>query len=559
MKRRNHIARNEKLIDRNFWRCILLCFVIAFFSFIYFIAAGKGAFTLRDDFNTQQLTFPNQVNGFLKQADPGEWCWNLDIGASFVNGFSFYVLGSPFSWITFLFPRTMLPYLIGWVYMLKYAVAGGTAYLYLKYCTGKGEWQEVFGAVMYAFSGFSAAAIEFYHFHDVVALFPLLLLGLEKLIRDDDKRIFTGAVFINCLVNYYFFIGQVIFCVLYFLFRHFSDKKSFLSDTLKCLLCGCLGVGMAGVLFVPSIIYILGNPRTDSRLTWRTDIFPIMEDFLYFVKGILLPGEAMSNQSAIYNAEWNSTACWLPLCGISLCIAYILKKRNRLSAFLVLLTVISFSPYLSSGFSLFTRNYQRWWYMFVLIGVLASVYVLKNPESYPVRTGILCNAGLLAAYYLFVRLSDKKGTYGQLIWHPRRFLFLVAAAGAGLVFLYIVITAVKKHRGAVLVAGLSACACLMTAFVIYIYRIHSESTESIMGKYALAQQLDVIDDQYRYELEDNANLLTLTGDIGGVGAFTSTCSNCRFEFNEIFEHYSSIFSIRKDETGSRRFLAQSSS
>ncbi|MDO5134123.1 MAG: hypothetical protein Q4D81_14250, partial [Eubacteriales bacterium] len=88
----NGLFQKKNKVDEHLIYCIAICLLIAVFSFVFFIVKGGGAFTLRDDFNTQQLTFPNQVNGFIKNSLPGEWCWNLDIGASFVNGFGFYVL-----------------------------------------------------------------------------------------------------------------------------------------------------------------------------------------------------------------------------------------------------------------------------------------------------------------------------------------------------------------------------------------------------------------------------------------------------------------------------------
>ena len=32
------------------------------------------------------------------------WNWSIDLGSSFVGALGFYVLGSPFAWLSFLFP-----------------------------------------------------------------------------------------------------------------------------------------------------------------------------------------------------------------------------------------------------------------------------------------------------------------------------------------------------------------------------------------------------------------------------------------------------------------------
>ena len=537
--------QKKNKIDKHLICCIVICLFIAILSFVFFIWKGGGAFTLRDDFNTQQLTFPNQVNGFIKKSLPGEWCWNLDIGASFVNGFGFYVLGSPFFWISFLFPRDFLPNIIGWLYITKYVVAGAMGYIYIREMTGEGGWGETFGAILYSFSGYSASALEFFHFHDVVALFPLMLLGLEWLMKQKRKGflLFSFSIFINCLLNYYFFIGECFFLIIYFIFRFWGDQKQFFKGMAKCLLAAVLGVGMASVLFIPSILYIMGNPRTSSFLSWRTDLFPSFRNFLYLLKGFLLPGEAMNDQSAVIHANWDSTAGWLPLCGYSLVVAHIIRKRDWLTKLLLFLFFIAFSPVLSSGFSLFTRNYQRWWYMLVLIGALTTTIVIKDLDSFPVKAGVFANVLLLLSFYAVVKITGKSGD--KLVFHPRRFAFLILISLSGLLIVAFV-NHNRRYKYGIIITSVSLFAFITTTYTIHIYRQDTKTTQDILDQYALAAQLEVIDDQYRYELENFNNLLTLTGDIGGVGAFTSTCGNYRFDFNKVFDYTASINSIRKD-------------
>ena len=65
-------------------------------TFGYFIIQEKGFFTVVADFNSQQLTFATAVWNMLHSRNAGEWIWNIDLGSSFVNTFSFYNLGSLF-------------------------------------------------------------------------------------------------------------------------------------------------------------------------------------------------------------------------------------------------------------------------------------------------------------------------------------------------------------------------------------------------------------------------------------------------------------------------------
>lgn len=53
----------------------------------------------------------------------GEVLWNsyTDLGANFIASYSFYLLFSPFFWLTLPFPSEMVPYLMAPLLMLKTA------------------------------------------------------------------------------------------------------------------------------------------------------------------------------------------------------------------------------------------------------------------------------------------------------------------------------------------------------------------------------------------------------------------------------------------------------
>ena len=81
------------------------------------------------------------MNGFIKGAGYPDsaftsvhntFSWATDLGSGVMNAYSFYLYGSPFFWFSLLFPQKWLPYLMVPLLVLKFAVAGGGAYLYLR-------------------------------------------------------------------------------------------------------------------------------------------------------------------------------------------------------------------------------------------------------------------------------------------------------------------------------------------------------------------------------------------------------------------------------------------
>ncbi|MFR0872586.1 MAG: YfhO family protein, partial [Oscillospiraceae bacterium] len=79
------------------------------------------------------------------------------------------------------------------------------------------------GGLLYAFSGYSMYNIFFNHFHEAIVFFPLLLIGLEESVVNKRRGALAAAVAINAFVNDFFFIGECVFLLLYFVIRLIGD------------------------------------------------------------------------------------------------------------------------------------------------------------------------------------------------------------------------------------------------------------------------------------------------------------------------------------------------
>ena len=159
----------ERLWKSGYIQVFVLGYFVAMLSFLVLLIRGDGIFTLGNDFNEQQIPFHMLANRAVKSGNIG-WNWSIDLGSNFIGAFGFYLMGSPFAWISFLFSAEHYPYVTGWLYMAKYAVAAVCAYSYLKRFTGKKY--AALGAMLYAFAGFQSVNLIFHHFHDAVAFFP---------------------------------------------------------------------------------------------------------------------------------------------------------------------------------------------------------------------------------------------------------------------------------------------------------------------------------------------------------------------------------------------------
>ena len=139
-----------------YWKVFWLCFAVAAALFLPHCIAdaafGGGYFHYAGDFNDQQINFYQYANAFVKQG--GSFSWATDLGSGFVNSYSFYLLGSPFFWLTLWVPARLMPWMMVPLLCLKIALAGGGAYLWARRWVRREDWSVV-AACLYAFSGFT--------------------------------------------------------------------------------------------------------------------------------------------------------------------------------------------------------------------------------------------------------------------------------------------------------------------------------------------------------------------------------------------------------------------
>lgn len=529
-----------KFKDEALARCIFYNFLAAFFSFIWLILFNRGTFTLCGDYNAQAVPF---TVGMHKAILNGQsWSWGLDLGTQTVGGYSFYGLGSIAFWITMLFTVSAAPCLMGWLYMLKYLAAGITSYLYIRQFNRDHNFA-VIGSLLYAFSGFQAVNLEFYTFHDVTILFPLLLLGFDRMMRSGkcslrDGKLFIVVTALSCLNSYFFFVGQVVFLILYFFLRYGKrDVRQTVRNLLLCGAAGLWGVMIASVLFLPNILFITGNKRSSVRFL-LSRLFPEPRQLLYLIKGFLLPGEAMYDSSAVYNRRWTSTSAYLPMIGVAGVIAYLHgRKKDWLSRMLRVLLVMAVSPLLTSAFLLFTEDNQRWFYMLILMMASASAIVLEKEETREngdvLKKAIFVNIVLVAAFFIALNLMKWSEKEKSLVYHRGFFLLITAAALIGLVILWRLSVSARRFCRAVTV-WTTVFAFLTTAYVLGYYRFADGVSEKYTAKIKLYSQIDPIDDQYRYIDE---NMMLYSEGASGLRIFSSTVSNSIVHFDSLFDFY----------------------
>ena len=380
---------------KKFWQAVGLCALTAAVFFLPFYILDGGFFHYAGDFNSQQISFYRYMNGFVKGAGYPDsafagaphntFSWATDLGSGVMNAYSFYLYGSPFFWLSVLLPQSWLPYMMVPLLVLKFGVAGGGAYLYLRRYVKNANYA-VLGACLYALSGFAVYNVFFNHFVDVVALFPYLLWALDEAIYEDRHGLFAFWVAVNLLNNYFFFVGQVIFLCIYFVCK--LTAKDFRLTVRKfghLLWESVLGVAMGCLLLFPAVLSLLQNPRTiDLSSGWGFLTYAKVQQYLAILLSWILPPDSPYLTSVWSEGviKWTSMTAYLPLCSLAGAMAYWRsRKADSKKRIVAVCAVCALVPVLNSAFyALNSSYYARWYYMPTLILAAMTVNALEDPD-----------------------------------------------------------------------------------------------------------------------------------------------------------------------------------
>lgn len=535
------------MLKKHIWiRAFLLNLVIALVAISPFLIRGNGYFALSYDYSGQGIPFQMFMNAAIKS---GEILWNsgIDLGSNFLECFNYYNVGSLFTILLLIIPTKAIPYMMGPILILKFAVAGLSSALYISRHVKK-ESVVLMCSVMYAFSGFSCTSLLFFQYMDMVALFPLMLYGMEVLVEEKQRGIFLVFTAINCACNFPFFVGELVFLILYVLVRYKIDRKQ-MGQMLSELFAGA---AITGILTIPAISGLLaGNNHIEGM---NASGFFNMEttSWMQFIKSFFFPQELMPVSASVWGADWMTDSLYLPLFGAAFWLAYLWrKKKDWLCKLIGLCTLFAAIPGLNSIFTMGSYVvYHRWYYMFVLVLVLATGKVLEQPEEYPVRKGLLCQILVTIVLAVIILTVDWDGMGTGLLenkWQFIKQLLLIAAGVAG-TFGYIFMRKLRKCY--IPIVALLCIANLSST--IYVYQNLKDNTGidfSSFSERSVSQSEAVVNylteaaaeceknvGPYRYFFDENLPhtyyIFGMTNELPTIGSAMLYLSPSIFEFYE---------------------------
>ena len=538
----NNLLRTTYYSKEKYLTAFLLGFIVFLMSMLPIMVCENGYFIYYGDYNAQQIPFYNLANDAVRSGQLG-WDWFTDLGSDFITSYSYYLISSPFFWLTTILPRGLVTFSMPVILALKHGIASLTAYIYMRRFVRSKE-ASLTGALLYAFSGFQVYNIFFNSFHDITAFFPLMLIAVEENICNRRRGWFALVVAFMAALNYYFFAGQVVFLILYFLMR--LPCKNFpvtFKKFMGLLTEAILGTALAGIILLPSFITIMGNYRVSQHLYGeRNIVYNVGSRIFRIIQScFLLPDvPARPNLFKSDGAKWSSMAVYLPLFSMLGVITFMRTHKKHWATKLSWICIFcAFIPILNSMFYAFNASYYaRWYYMPILIFALMTARTLDE-DGADFKPAIYITMGVMLFCGLVSFIPEQKD--GKLSWftlpYDFGYFWLTFAIAAVMLALavYIISQKNKGHHYSGLMVYSTALASLICILSTVIYGALSPEdaktyvNQAIKGGDSVYE--DVSEDNFfRVDISDSCDNYPMIWRLPNIRAFQTVVSPSIMEF-----------------------------
>lgn len=227
---------------------------------------GEESF-LRTDMYHQYAPFFSEFRHKLLHGGSLLYSWDVGMGVNFAALYAYY-LASPFNWLLLLCPKGLIIEFMTYMIVLKIGLSGLSMTYYLQKHFQRPSFGSAFFGIFYALSGYMAAYSWNIMWLDCIILFPLIMLGLERLVSQKRWKLYCISLGLSILSNYYISIMICIFMVIYFIALFFLEERKGFREWLVRLgqftFASLAAGGLAGVILVPEVLALQSTASGSS-------------------------------------------------------------------------------------------------------------------------------------------------------------------------------------------------------------------------------------------------------------------------------------------------------
>ncbi len=245
---------------------------------LIFIAMGVYPFggnsVLVLDLNGQYVSFFEYLRNVILHGRSMVYTFERSLGGEMLGIYAYYI-ASPFSAIVALFPKIHITEALLALHLIKCGCCGGSMALYLHQAHYTKKSRILTFSTMYALCAYAIVQAHNTMWIDELVILPMLVLGIERMIRRRDCTLYTVSLALAMIVNFYIGFMMCIFTVFYCVYYYFSRseyernpemvKGHFPRVFLRLFILSVIAAMIASVIILPTYYALTFGKTTFSN------------------------------------------------------------------------------------------------------------------------------------------------------------------------------------------------------------------------------------------------------------------------------------------------------
>ncbi len=316
----------------------------------YFIYGGQWLREIASNIASGNFTIPM-------------WSFDLGYGSDLISEMD--VFYDPLNLISGFIPEEYSEWGFQFLVIFRLFLAGASFSLFSLHFKNR-RWATLLSAMTYCFCGTALTALHWPGSTWPMILFPLLLLGVEKILEGKSPTLFILSSFFFFLITWYFAYMATFFLVVYCAARVILklrkqkklNAKNFAPWFFRFAGYYLVGIAIAGFALCPMILDLTVN----ERATNAQSAIPILYSFTYYMDTLT----ALAGTAAV------GSDCYIGYGGFAFLTCVLLLSRKGkdklLKAALIATIVILLIPAFGSALNGFNYATNRWvWALALLV------------------------------------------------------------------------------------------------------------------------------------------------------------------------------------------------
>lgn len=289
----------KKIIVKSIISTLIVFAALLIFLIIFRIFPFGDRTIITYDLYQQVYPFMVVLHDKLKSGEGLEYFWNGGLGGNYLVTYFFY-LASPSNLLVYFIDKGDIQSFITFSILIKISLCAGTFCFFLSNKTEDSVIDIPF-SIAYALGNYILAYYHESMWLDSFVLFPIIMWGYERLIRDKKPVVYIVSLALCAYCNFYIIYLIALFLCLWFILDDYRSFKEFIIKGLWFGLSSLLAAGMTAVSIVVSYLGVNTTHVSNEELVsheWYGNIFEVLRYQFAFSK--LQPLGDKLNQANIY-------------------------------------------------------------------------------------------------------------------------------------------------------------------------------------------------------------------------------------------------------------------